>query len=731
MSNRGAEGSAAKTSSDAGERRATAPQRVHFEALVAMADADGGSGFEAESVDVSTCGMRLRTAYLPPIGEKLVCRFDGAGSEISATGEVIWRNELARGGEFGVRFTDLDREAADALRSMCASMSSAGTEAGEGAEKGEKDKNSTKGTRVRLHIEGLGSPMKARVREADTGEVLVGSNLEFLRVGRSLELEDVEHGGRREAHIDHVKVDIDPETHIPQLVVSLRYREDKDKKAREASGKAIAALGAAGAAMAAAGGAGRAENAGAGGEKRLSRSGEEASAAEPTARRSEPPRIRPSRAPQALAAAAAAPALEDSSAGDDASSGEEEEAGHADKLRGFGTKAAAMGKSVAGKVGPSLAAASAKTKSAVLGLVASLQKKRAERAEAEQAAAPRRMTAPPPTGALRPQGRRLIRDENGGDEAVNEEETPLPPRMNKRAAIAGSALGLFAVLAVFGMARFFGPGATAQTTAAGVSPDGTSAPAALTAAAVVPPSPGSNVSPTGVLMAEVPLFGATPLSTTEPVPTGLPDPAASGTAQGVDPLLAGMQAGTTPGAPGAGGDSGGDAALDDPSGDGDESAGGGGEQMGSKEYGQGKVRNPVVLRIKMDGPVEALNGASGAMGFTISLPGRRSLSASSELARKDKRIASFQVVNNAHGAEVTVQFKDGIPAYRAKAKGDKLEIALGTESRKKVASKSASEKKKAPATKKKADAKKKAPAKKDAPKKDAKKTTAKKKASAD
>jgi hypothetical protein len=307
--------------------------------------------------------------------------------------------------------------------------------------------------------------------------------------------------------------------------------------------------------------------------------------------------------------------------------------------------------------------------------------------------------------------------------------------MNKRAAIAGSALGLFAVLAVFGMARFFGPGATAQTAAAGVSPDGTSAPAALTAGPVVPPSPGSNVSPTGVLTAEVPLFGATPLSTTEPVPTGLPDPAASGTAQGVDPLLAGMQAGAMPGAPEAGGDpsgdSGGDAALDDPSGDGDESAGGGGEQMGSKEYGQGKVRNPIVLRIKMDGPVEALNGASGAMGFTISLPGRRSLSASSELARKDKRIASLQVVNNAHGAEVTVQFKDGIPAYRAKAKGDKLEIALGTESRKKVASKSASEKKKAPATKKKADAKKKAPAKKDAAKKDAKKTTAKKKASSD
>jgi hypothetical protein len=382
------------------------------------------------------------------------------------------------------------------------------------------------------------------------------------------------------------------------------------------------------------------------------------------------------------------------------------------KVRGLGTKAAAVSKSVAEKVGPSLAAASAKTKGAVLGFLAALQKKRAEKAEAQQSSAPRRMTAPPPTGALRPQGRKLIRDENENEEGGGDDETPLPPRVNKRAAIVGSALGLFAVLAIFGMTRFFGPGATAPT--AGASADGQNAAAALTAGAVASGAPVANGSPSGVLTAEVPLFGATPLSTTEPVPTGLPDPAALGSAQAVDPLLAGM-----PAAPG------GDPAMDDPSseGGGDDSAGGG-EQIGSKEYGQGKVRNPITLRIKMDGPVEALNGASGAMGFTISLPGRRSLSASSELARKDKRIASLQVVNNAHGAEVTVQFKDGIPAYRARAKGDKLEIALGTEVRKKVASKSASEKKKAPATKKKADAKK-APAKKDA-KKDAKKPVKKK-----
>ena len=85
-----------------------------------------GGGFEAESVDVSPDGMRLRTAYLPEVGDKLHCRFDGMGTEIVAEGEVTWRNEEARGGEFGLRFTGLDGAAADAVRAMCARSAAGG-----------------------------------------------------------------------------------------------------------------------------------------------------------------------------------------------------------------------------------------------------------------------------------------------------------------------------------------------------------------------------------------------------------------------------------------------------------------------------------------------------------------------------------------------------------------------------------------------------------------------------
>ena len=179
----------------------------------------------------------------------------------------------------------------------------------------------------------------------------------------------------------------------------------------------------------------------------------------------------------------------------------------------------------------------------------------------------------------------------------------------------------------------------------------------------------SRPAASGTPTANIPLFGATPLSTTEPVPAAPTPSAVASAAPAADP---GDSAGDDEGAP---------TAADGKSG------------PGLKEWGQGTVNHPVVLKIKMDGPVEKISGASGAMGFTITIPDRRSLSSVSELTRKDKRLASVNVVNTSHGAEVTVQFKDGVPPYLAKAKGDRLEIALGNEhgGSKKVAKKKKSD----------------------------------------
>src|SRR5262249_5261647 len=156
----------------------------------------------------------LRTAYLPDQGAPLVCRFEDHGREIVVEGVVAWRKESAKGGDFGVAFTALDSRSVDALRSL--------VKAGDGSD-APADRDAPRGSRVRLHIEGLGSPMKARTRKGSTQRIQVGSSLEFLRVGRKLEIEDMDGGGRRGALIDGVEVVVDPKTSVPQLVVALRY----------------------------------------------------------------------------------------------------------------------------------------------------------------------------------------------------------------------------------------------------------------------------------------------------------------------------------------------------------------------------------------------------------------------------------------------------------------------------------------------------------------------------
>jgi hypothetical protein len=272
-----------------------------------------------------------------------------------------------------------------------------------------------------------------------------------------------------------------------------------------------------------------------------------------------------------------------------------------------------------------------------------VQRRRAERAATIKAHAPRRTTAPPPGGALTSDGRRLVRDEP----MVEEDEPTAAPRSNRRAAATGGALGLLAVLAIFGVTRVASRGH--------VAPPASDAHAAV---AALPAAPEPIAAP-GTPTANVPLFGATPLSTTEPA--GPAPSALASAAPSSGPAMPGADTGEDEPAPSGGGN--------------------------LKEWGQGSVSHPIVLKIKMDGAIDHINGASGAMGFTVSVPGRRSVSSGSDLARKDKRLASVNVVNTSHGAEITVQFKDGVPPYLAKIKGDRLEIAIGKEGHTKVAKK--------------------------------------------
>ncbi len=199
------------------ERRAPGATRIPFEAIVEVGGALGPS-FEAQAIDISEEGMHLRTAYLPEIGQPLSCRFEaGSGSSIIASGEVVWKQDAAKGGEFGIRFTDLDAQSAEALQRVigiaCAPAAP------------------SKGNRVRLHIEGLGSPMRAHVKESGRGLLTAFSGLGFLQVGKHLELEDATTGAKRPAKVVRVECEIDPASRVPQLVMSFQYEDEKGAEA--------------------------------------------------------------------------------------------------------------------------------------------------------------------------------------------------------------------------------------------------------------------------------------------------------------------------------------------------------------------------------------------------------------------------------------------------------------------------------------------------------------------
>jgi hypothetical protein len=566
------------------DRRDAKSQRIPFEAIVELGgEVDPNSAFEAQGVDVSATGMHLRTAYLPEVGQPLLCRFGSGAQEISAEADVVWRREGARGGEFGIRFTNLDGASAAALWEMC------GMNRGDPSEPARPSRPETDaGTRVRLHIDGLGSPMKARVRGATDAELLVGSNLEFLRVGRQLELEDVDHGGKRPAHIDRVDVEIDKNSKVPQLVVTLRYDDVSPEVAPvRMTSEQMAAVSSA-------------------------TMTEPMVAAEP----SEP-------APPAMAAPPAESATDTS-----------DEAEAAKMMRSKLSSAAA-------DIMPKVSEFGARART-TMGL---LFAKAMEKTKGREPKAPRRTTSPPPTGALHASGKRVVRD---GDDADHETRETPKRKIGKKGMVAlGGTAGLLTVV-----------------TAMALHKSATPPPGAATAELVAPTNATEPVAdPTtdkGAVQANVPLFGATTLSTTEPVAAG-----------------AAPQFGTPGASPGFAASMGSPSmeAVDDRKGDSDDD----GDKGHSKvtPFGHGKVSHATHLRMKTDGEITAIHGVRTPTGFTVTIPGRRSMDSGSVLAGRDSRIASVHVTNGTKGSELSFQFKDGVPSYLVRAKGHDLQISLG------------------------------------------------------
>ncbi len=602
------------------ERRADGAGRVRVETLVEVCGNEPGiPAFEAEAVDVSARGMHLRTAYLPDDGAPLVCRFEDGSREIVVEGRVAWRREGGRGGEFGIEFTALDSGSVGALRALCETAS----ERDEAAPRAAESKSEI-GSRVRLHIDGLGSPMKARVRDNGSERgVQVGSNLEFLKVGRRLEVEDLEAGGRRQAQIDGVSVAIDPQTRVPQLVVQLRFADAADATPEPSV----------------------------------------------TALHSADPAMKGFKIP---ASAVTTDGAADGLAEDEV----REEDADAAALRGRISEAAANAGEAAKTAGAAMARMSARAAHGLGGLFAGAGRKVVALSHKNGEAAPvRRTTAPAP--AARPAEGQRLRPQS---QAAVAEPPPARAfaRLSKKTRLLGAG-GIALLVSVSALAMHHSPPPGAQ---AGLAPAVASvAPPSVGAPLSATPT-GLETSATGVASANVPLFGPTPMATMEPAPLAPPpgSPESVEAAEKADAKANASAAPLSAAAPDEGfSDETGNESKSDIKAhkDGSDKDAAKSTKTDTTPWGHGKMHSPVIFRLRLDGPGGKLQGALLPTGFTVLVPGHKVMEQGAGIAKRDPRIASVHTSNRTQGAEVAFRFRDGVPAYRVRLRHDYIEFLIG------------------------------------------------------
>lgn len=578
------------------ERRAEGLRRVAVQALVEVRGVDGTvPAFEAESLDVSQRGMHLSTAYLPEIGAPVLCRFESSGREIVVEGEVAWSTERSRGGDFGIRFTRLDPQSCDALSELCGLDPSVVAGAGPDCQDEIPGRASSvaPGSRVMLHIDGLSAPMRARVDADRDGRIRVGSSLEFLRLGRTLDLESVADGMRLQARIHGLDVEIDPTTGVPRLMVVLHT----DQAQHDPEGDA-ADMGS-----------------------------EDASATQNARER-------------------AMHAVVDGARG---------------AMRTAGQSLHSTGVMAMSGVG------------SMLGAMVSRVVRAARRRPSEEPL--RRRTSPPPKSAATVASR-LPRTGNrtsrGADEALPEFR---PQRRALR--VGGTVVAGILVLVVVALAS------QKSTKPAGLVASPAQATDAAVLALAASPSDASAVpggdsmrgaAGTLVPTARVPLFGNTPMTALEPAPAASVA-ATIATANSVvarEMALAKMASNESV-----------QAAVSEDTAASNEPGEVADQPVVKPEdvppWGRGRMREPTVYRIKLDAPGEAIRGSATAKGFSVTVPGRKSLESPKAFAKRDPRIVKVSAANGGDGAKFVWQFSGEAPSYRVRLRRDSVEFLIGAQ----------------------------------------------------
>jgi PilZ domain-containing protein len=647
--------------------------------------------------------MQLSAGFVPALETALVLRFKHQDAEVIIEGEVAWRKETAKGGEFGVRFTALDSQSVQALKALCQAEQAPGSERPsaeleEAEDEAEESVHDTEpvpaaAPAVRLHIDGLSTPMHARIKDQDRRRIDVSSQLEFLRVGRSLQIEDLAQGGRREAQIDKVDVSVDHESRVPELIVSMRYADAVSTpvpaRARSAAPPPFRPV------MA----------------RLTPEPARVRSPLPPIASRltPEPTRVRAelSSLPVPSVTVRPAPARgedgeldfslpdaesefacdldEDSFAPPPPPTRQRQQAEPSEPAEDLGSDSPFEGdrpfdgerlrEHMDGVLsGVSLAARAAAEQCVRLGgvasrgagwLVARARSARAEPSATRAQAQRRRTTAPPRAGlrsALARQQPRLTASGRG-----SQPEFPSAPRRGPRLVALAGLLGVTALVGVFlGRGGDAPEPATSSATRAlpvpaSATPAAAAAPAALDELPETPPpapsertripgppdeDEGDDLEASGAV-AQVPLFGPTSLERKAPAQPPAFEARALSRTKVADQSFDDF----SPPKPRA-------------------------RREAPTEFASGRLHLPIVYRLRLDQPGEKLRGERTSTGFDVVIPGRKVMESGAGIAARDRRIAKVVTQNGGEGTRVSFRFRRDVPPFKVRLRKDFVEFFI-------------------------------------------------------
>jgi hypothetical protein len=158
-------------------------------------------------------------------------------------------------------------------------------------------------------------------------------------------------------------------------------------------------------------------------------------------------------------------------------------------------------------------------------------------------------------------------------------------------------------------------------------------------------------------VAQVPLFGAKTMATTEPAPLD-PAPIAA-----VDEYSLSKDQAFT------------DKIVSAPK---VEEQHGAPAEDSAMEFQVGRMHLPIVHRLRLDAPGAALQGTKTPSGFSVLLPGRKVMENGSAIANRDDRIVNVRVSNTPAGGKIAFRFRKDIPGYKARLRNDYVEFFINS-----------------------------------------------------